>query len=386
YGTADVLKIVGKSVTGAIKYLNIQPQQKEKIQTYIRISSLIIRLTGLSPTARMVKKQLFEKKDEKSVTVEHKTLLRWHAILEQQLSEMKFRGVLSENALEEATIIRLVDGVIGELRFWEGLREIHSNASTSASVDSELTLILAGPYQRAGWLPNPFLRKYDAFPSIKEIRENTIMVGRLDGPTPELTKRMIDDAIETENIGLDGIFYIDARGLKDKGTHDSYWWYDQHLTNLYNIVKNDSSMRVIVDDKPDLFPPGACPNAALYCGWYSLANYIDAFKWQTGAVGFHVASAEARTLRRQGSNVWCKRMIEEGVAATLGPVEEPYLLSFPLPDIFFPLLMTGKLPILEVYFRSTPYLSWRQIFIGDPLYTPFQKNPAIDLTKVKKNE
>ncbi len=70
-------------------------------------------------------------------------------------------------------------------------------------------------------------------------------------------------------------------------------------------------------------------------------------------------------------------MLEEGVAATLGPVSEPYLQSFPLPDVFFPLLMSGRHPLVEVYFRSIPYLSWRQVLVGDPLYTPFKNNPAI---------
>jgi uncharacterized protein (TIGR03790 family) len=69
-------------------------------------------------------------------------------------------------------------------------------------------------------------------------------------------------------------------------------------------------------------------------------------------------------------------MLEEGVAATLGPVDEPYLQSFPLPDKFFPLLMTGKLALVEVYYRTLPFLSWRQILIGDPLYRPFRKNPV----------
>ena len=207
------------------------------------------------------------------------------------------------------------------------------------------------------------------------------MVGRIDGPNPTPAKRLIKDAVNTENTGLSGIFYIDARGLKEDGNRSAYTLYDRHLINLYDIIKKNSSMKVVLDDKGELFPQGACPNAALYCGWYSLANYRDSFKWRTGAVGFHVASAEARTLRQPESNVWCKRMIEEGVAATLGPVAEPYLSSFPLPDVFFPLLMTGKLSLLEVYFRTIPYLSWRQIIIGDPLYTPFKKNPAIELDK-----
>ena len=78
-------------------------------------------------------------------------------------------------------------------------------------------------------------------------------------------------------------------------------------------------------------------------------------------------------------------MIEEGVAATLGPVSEPYLSSFPLPDLFFPLLMTGKLTLLETYFISTPHISWRQILIGDPLYTPFKNNPVIDVESLELN-
>ena len=70
------------------------------------------------------------------------------------------------------------------------------------------------------------------------------------------------------------------------------------------------------------------------------------------------------------------------MAATLGPVAEPYLFSFPLPDQFFPLLMTGKLTLLEVYFLTVPQVSWMQILIGDPLYQPFKDHPAIRPPKI----
>ena len=59
-------------------------------------------------------------------------------------------------------------------------------------------------------------------------------------------------------------------------------------------------MKVVLDKKPAVFPPGSCPDAALYCGWYSLANYVPAFKWNKGAVGYHVASSEATTLKQAG--------------------------------------------------------------------------------------
>ena len=203
------------------------------------------------------------------------------------------------------------------------------------------------------------------------------MVGRLDGPSPKIAQRLVDDALETEKTGLAGTLYIDARGLKGEAKYGNYAWYDRHLVDLYDLVQARSSLKVVLDRKPELFPPGSCPAAALYVGWYSLGNYVASCQWQRGAVAYHVASSEAITLKRPGSNVWCKRLLEEGVAATLGPVAEPYLSSFPLPDEFFPLLMTGKLPLLEVYFRTVPSVSWMQILIGDPLYTPFKQNPAL---------
>ena len=162
------------------------------------------------------------------------------------------------------------------------------------------------------------------------------MIGRLDGPTPAIAQRLVDDALAVEKNGLSGTFYLDARGLHDKTDSDAYARFDARLRHLYEIIKTQTSIPVVLDDKPEVFAPGTCPQAALYCGWYSLAEYVDAFTWQKGAVAYHVASAECTTLHHQGSNVWCKRLLDKGVAATLGPVAEPYLHSFPAPDEFFP--------------------------------------------------
>jgi len=120
-----------------------------------------------------------------------------------------------------------------------------------------------------------------------------------------------------------------------------------------------------------LFQPGDCPQAAFYCGWYSLGRYLDAFDWVRGAIGFHIASAECSILKEKGSQVWCKRMLEDGVAATIGPVYGPYVQAFPLPEIFFNALIDGYLSLGEAYLISLPFLSWQMVLIGDPLYKPF---------------
>ena len=127
-------------------------------------------------------------------------------------------------------------------------------------------------------------------------------------------------------------------------------------------------------------PPVPAPRPPCIAVGTRLANYVDAFTWQRGAVAFHVASAECTTLHQRGSNVWCKRLLEKGVAATLGPVAEPYLQSFPAPDEFFTLLLSGRLPLLEIYFRTIPNLSWRQVLISDPLYNPFRDRPAFQVS------
>jgi hypothetical protein len=125
------------------------------------------------------------------------------------------------------------------------------------------------------------------------------------------------------------------------------------------------------EETPAVFKPGAAPEAALYVGWYSLRKYVPAFSWNRGAVGYHVASFEATALRNGESPEWCPQMIRNGVAATLGPVEEPFLMAFPPPEEFFPLLLTGRYTIAECYWRTLPLTSWQMILLADPLYNPF---------------
>ena len=140
-------------------------------------------------------------------------------------------------------------------------------------------------------------------------------------------------------------------------------------------IEEQTDLEVVLDTSPELFQAGKCPDAALYCGWYSLAKYIDAFDWKPGAVAYHLASGEARTLRNPESQAWCKKMLEDGVCATMGPVAEPYLSSFPRPNEFFALLVKGELTLVECYARTSPFNSWMMTLIGDPLYLPF-KNRA----------
>jgi uncharacterized protein (TIGR03790 family) len=384
YPTQQIMVMAQKSFLRGMAYLRKKPATAEEMATRTEIISQLIKLGGTSPEAHALMAKMTRNQGRERRSLQQREFLGWNAVMSADIQKAMFRGILPETALEVAAAIRFTNGLFGELSFWDDARLLYEKRQTVAAVDSEMTLILAGPYQPAAWLPNPFNLRFDRLPVIHWLRSKTLMVGRLDGPTPAIARRLVDDALAVEKTGLTGVFYIDARGLTGKPAVGSYVWFDQHLIHLYDLVKRYSDMKVVLDKKPGLFPPGSCPDAALYCGWHSAGNYVPAFKWNKGSVGYQVASFEASTLKRPGSNVWCKRMLEEGVAATLGPVTEPYLNSFPLPDQFFPLLMTGKLTLLEVYFLTLPQVSWMQILIGDPLYQPFKNHSALRPAKIKE--
>ena len=262
----------------------------------------------------------------------------------------------------------------------EGIRRrisILRKEDQAASLDSEISLALMENYGLSGWIPNPFFAGYKARDLAKN-REKVMIVSRLDGPTEGSVRRVIDESMETETRGLTGKAYFDARWPrppeeKDNKTDMGYGFYDRSIHRAADLVKKSGRLPVVVNDRQEVFQPGECPDAALYCGWYSLAKYVDAFKWRPGSVGYHIASSECRTLKQKESQVWCKRMLEEGIAATTGPVGEPYVQAFPVPGIFFEFLLDGSWTLAECYALSQPFWSWQMVLIGDPLYRPFKR-------------
>ncbi|MCG3131185.1 MAG: hypothetical protein FLDDKLPJ_01963 [Phycisphaerae bacterium] len=271
-----------------------------------------------------------------------------------------------------AQALRVRSGLAGASAFLTKRAESLVPPDSEAAFDSELALVRGDAYPLARWVPNPLrgLRK----PS--RPHDAALMIARLDGPDPAIVERMMTDALHTERSGLRGTFYIDARGLtKD----DEYRVYDRDLAALAEWTRTRTAIPVVFDQREPVFAEGSCPGTALYCGWYSLAKYVPAFSFERGAVGYHIASFELGSLSRTNKAYWCRGMLTDGAAATLGPTSEPYLAAFPRPSEFFGLLMTGELTLVECFARTNPFLSWRVALVGDPLYRPFMTNPAYSL-------
>jgi uncharacterized protein (TIGR03790 family) len=264
------------------------------------------------------------------------------------------------------------------LKFTHPDKEETGTKTKSASLDSELALIFEEKYDLSGWQPNPFYVGYHNKYEAK--RDYVLMVSRLDGPDTETVKRIIDDSIAAENTGLTGNAYFDARWPENTSKKElsGYKLYDNSIYNAADLIKKSELMPVKINTENELFKEGECPDAALYCGWYSLRKYVGAFTWKRGSVGYHIASGECTTLKNPGSRVWCKRMLEQGIAATVGPVREPYVQAFPLPELFFRFLTDGYWTLAESYALSQPFWSWQMVLIGDPLYRPFKNKIVKD--------
>lgn len=268
-------------------------------------------------------------------------------------------------------------GLVGRVRTLEEVLAYLTPDQTQSCFDSELALALwDNAYPRGNWVLNP--HNIETYATTQRVPATfvpkSVLVARLDGLTPQAVETMILTTLKTEAAGLDGKFYLDARGMH--GT-DAYAVYDADIRKTADWMKAHASIETLLDDNPGLLDAKDAPNAALYCGWYSLNKYVDSGQWVQGAVGYHVASYEMPSLHNPKETGWVTNLLSRGFCGTLGATDEPFLTSFPKPSLFFPLLLSGEFTQGEVWQVTAPMLSWRVGFVGDPLYNPFKAKPRV---------
>jgi len=298
----------------------------------------------------------------------------------EALAAARLAGPMNRDYDRSLRLVSAWHGVLGLCEVLEEDIPRLAGEESHASFDSEMSLALRETYDLYRWQPNDLNRQLTTGQATSDT-PRTLMVARIDAPSPQIARRMIDDAVAVERTGLKGTFYVDIRGL-NKG--DLHTVYDQDLLDLYHLVRQNTDIRVILDNKPPVFKAGSCPDAALYCGWYSVGNYVPAFTFVRGAVGVHIASFEAVSLRQIDKRYWCAGLLRDGVAVTLGPTAEPYLHTFPKPTQFFGLLLTGEYSLVECFYQSKPFNSWQFTLLGDPLYRPFAKNPQLTVAELDR--
>ncbi len=357
-------------------------EKKEQARVLLSIHGMPLRVGGSEPNQEereQLKKLDAQIKDKQAA---NKALQDATTALEKTRE-----GV---NALEIRAFLRAQKDLVArqqaELTGLNRRRGHLAHAESQACVDSELMLLWWDNYELRRWVVNPLY--WQVPKEAREKAQRVVLTCRLDGPTPAIAKRLVDDAIATEKKGLEGKVYVDARGIRYDPKSDpgfGYGGYDESMREMAMLLEKEAKLPVVLDDKNELFKPNACGECALYCGWYSHANFIDCCRFVPGAVAWHLASSEAVSLRRPDVKYWCKNLLEKGACATLGPVAEPYTIGFPKPAEFFGTLATGKYTLVESYGRTVMLISWMGCLVGDPLYNPFGKSPRLKEEQVRQS-
>jgi uncharacterized protein (TIGR03790 family) len=244
-----------------------------------------------------------------------------------------------------------------------------------AAVDSELSWLplvemgvsLAGPLRN--WV-------YGATNTAMLNPTNGILlVARLDGPTADIARGLVDKALQAERDGLWGRTYFDTRGLTKTDTN--YFLGDEWILGAAEFCR-ELGFETTVDKNPATFPADfPMSQIAIYCGWYD-GNVSGPFalpkvEFMPGAFAYHLHSFSAATLRST-NECWVGPLLAKGATCTMGCVYEPYLSCTPNVAVFLVRLIADGFTFGEAAWAAQPVLSWQTTVVGDPLYHPFGKS------------
>ena len=242
-----------------------------------------------------------------------------------------------------------------------------------AAVDSELALLPLHDYKLplTGPLQNIF---YMTTNSVSLHPTNgVLLVARLDGPTPEIARGLVDKAMDAETNGLWGRFYFDLRGVTNE-----YKLGDDWLRQAAELSQR-LGFETVVDEKPETFPASfPMSQVAVYAGWYD-TEFSGPFRhgsveFMPGAFAYHLHSFSAATIRAADKN-WVGPLLAQGATITMGCVDEPYLSGTPDIGTFLGRFIFFGCSFGEAASASQAVFSWQTTVVGDPLYRPFGKNP-----------
>ncbi|HYC72007.1 MAG TPA: TIGR03790 family protein [Opitutaceae bacterium] len=243
--------------------------------------------------------------------------------------------------------------------------------SNQAAVDGELALLAWANPPALGFVPNPLFGKDR--PTDVELRQ-VVRVARLDGPSWEDARQLVDSALAGERAGPAGRYYVDLRGPHADGDR----WLEQARRQL-----DERGFDGDVESTGATFAADARFDAPVwYLGWY--AGDLNgpfrraSFRFPPGAVALHIHSFSAATLHSRESG-WTGPLVARGVTATVGNVFEPYLQLTHRPDLLVRGLLAGR-TFGEAAYEALPALGWQATAVGDPLFRPWPReaSPAPD--------
>ncbi len=255
-----------------------------------------------------------------------------------------------------------------------------------AAVDADLSLLPASQNKRlplTGPIVSPFYLATNA--AAFHPTNGLIMVARLDGPSVEIARGLVDKALQAETNGLWGHAYFDTRGI----TNGEYKTGDDWLRGGAEVARR-AGFETTVDDQESIFP-GAFPMSqiGLYAGWYEQSASgpftRSTAEFMPGAFAYHLHSYSAAHLRSTNLN-WVGPLLAKGATISMGSVDEPYLTGTPNVAAFLDRLIVRGWSYGEAAYASQGAISWQTTVVGDPLYRPFAEAPALLHFKLEREK
>lgn len=235
---------------------------------------------------------------------------------------------------------------------------------SSATLDAELAL-LGARYQLHGTIPNP---SFEGSRQFCETPPAALSVCRIDAPDEETIMRMIEEPAQVERQGLWGWVVVDNGGPYTMGDD----WIREVAAlaqRAWQPLFHESSRKTLATNFPMM------QGVAAYFGWYAYpangpfsATAPESFRFLPGAIAFHLHSYSCSSPKN--AKIWVGALLKRGAAVSAGNASEPYLHATIHPDIFYNRLLRGY-TVAEAALQATPYLSWQNLVLGDPLYRPF---------------
>lgn len=238
-------------------------------------------------------------------------------------------------------------------------------------IDGDSTTSDLGSYKPIGRLR----QRFDAW-----------LVSRIDGASADDAIALVERTRRAEAAAatgsLNGIVYVDGNRGDTPPAEDSafgsYEWGEWNMWGTRYLFEDLDVYPVVWDGNSEEFgtapAPLECPDALYYAGWYSYYNYNDCFTWTTGAIGAHLDSCSACDIR--GPGTWSGSALLDGITATFGAVNEPYVAGMPEYDQFYAYLAQGA-NFGEAAYQSTVVAYWMMVWVGDPLYRPYGAEPLV---------
>ena len=304
------------------KSAGLDETQRKEVER--QLQNIFREVAGLAPFVNAMKAQLSSVEDSNTPLVaQFERIVGLQTGLGDALS---IYDRIPPSYLREISIMKTLEksaGLLGVVRWLRNQSELVSANDSAASFDSELCLVGVDDYRRSGSYPITE-SKILAAGGKNRIYEVT----RLDGPTIELAAALVDRAILLDRQGIPDQrnVFIDKRGLPQTASLKDLT-IESWLERMATRFRNSEGFTVTVDEGPDLFGEGACPETSIYLGWYGLGKFRDSFTFQPGATAYHLSPGDALGIHDPADGGWCKGFLEKGATFVVGSISDPVVIG-----------------------------------------------------------